>query len=125
MTRWWVKKYRLPSNHSLLLESTLRDLIVEYFEDQYVADPEALREALTAGKFTDTGDQLVDDWFKILDDGGSVNLWDAFSPESEAWVKKQLFNIEANKSSGAKLSDPINRAAQEEDYGELPLTFGE
>lgn len=127
VARWWVKKYRLPSNHNLFLESTLRDLLVEFFEDKFVDDPQALREALTAGKFTDTGDQMVDDWFQTLEDGGVVDLWDAFSPESAAWVKQKLHGIEQSKKTGAQLMDPINRAAQasKEDIGEIPLTFGE
>lgn len=126
ITRWWVKKYRLPSNHNLFLESTLRDLLVEFFEDKFVDDPQALREVLTAGKFTDTGDQMIDDWFQTLEDGGIVNLWDAFSPESEAWVKKQLHGIESEKRAGPQLMDPINKASQsKEEIGELPLTFGE
>lgn len=121
MARWWSKKYRLPCNHSLFQESTLRDLLVEFFEDKFVADPEALQEVLTAGKFTDTGDQLIDEWFQTLEDGGSINLWDAFSPKSEAWVKKQLHDIEQAKRSGPKLMDRINREAAE---AEVPLTFG-
>lgn len=97
---------------------------MEFFEDRFIEDPQALQEVLAAGKFTDTGDQLVDDWFKTLEEGGIVDLWEAFSPESEAMVRRKLGNIEHQKKTGPQLLDPINKAAQE-DYGELPLTFGE
>jgi len=35
---WWSNKYNLPKNHPLLLDSTLEELLIDYFVDVFSKD---------------------------------------------------------------------------------------
>lgn len=61
LIRWWSLKYNLPSNHPLLLNKTLEELIIDFFEDDFKENPQKMKEFELKEK-----GQYVDDeeWFK-------------------------------------------------------------
>lgn len=86
---WWVRKYKLPSNHELFQERTMFDLLVEFYIDKYQEKPiESYRNSKGEIQFTDTGDELVDKWEQQIADGEEPDLWEAFDEESLKHLEK-------------------------------------
>ena len=84
--KWWVRKYKLPSNHELFTSQTLFDLLVEYYEDIFEAHPlEKYRQDDGQIMLSDTGDALIDEWERQLAAGQEPNIQEAFS--EEVWAK--------------------------------------
>lgn len=92
MERWWSTKYKLPSSHKLFQESIYFDLLVEYYQDYYEANPlESYRNDDGTIQFKDTGDALIDSWEQTLADGNTPNIMDdAFSPEQQRAIIERL-----------------------------------
>jgi hypothetical protein len=89
LSRWWSKKYRLPSNHELFQEQTLHDLMAEFFVDQYEKRPiEAHRNENGEIQFTDTGDEMIDKWEEQIARGEIPDLNEAFDAESMKGLAK-------------------------------------
>jgi len=87
--RWWTKKYRLPSNHSLYLDSVLEDLLVEFFEDYYIDNPlEVYRTEEGKIFFSNTGDDLIDKWEREIADGKEPDLTEAFNEQNIDKIKR-------------------------------------
>ena len=97
LRRWWSQKYKLPPNHPLFLEQSVAELNQEMVEDLLIRKREveaelenedtrmserqelsrqlrALNEAL--GEPPETGDELIDQWEKDLEEGRVPNLED-------------------------------------------------
>ena len=82
LSRWWQEKFRLPSTHELFQNSTLLELLTEFWLDQYYRNPlEAYRNADGQVQFIDTGDELIDKWERELAEGKVPDYNEAFSPE--------------------------------------------
>lgn len=82
LSRWWVNKYKLPSNHNLFESSTVFDLLIEFWEDQYYQNPiETSRNEKGEIQFVDTGDDLIDKWEKEFAEGKIPDYLEAFSQE--------------------------------------------
>ena len=82
LSRWWQEKFQLPSTHDLFQNSTLLDLLTDFWLDQYYKKPlEAYRNADGEIQFIDTGDELIDKWEKELAEGKVPDYNEAFSQE--------------------------------------------
>lgn len=91
LKRWWIKKYKLPSNHECFVSQTLFELLVEYHSDYFESNPlEVHRQADGEIQFTDTGDSLIDKWEQDLADGILPDLTEAFSEGSLEKIKARL-----------------------------------
>lgn len=89
MSRWWVKKYRLPSNHELFQSRTLFEHLADFWLDKYEQKPiEAHRNADGEIQFKDTGDELIDRWEEQIAKGESPDLFEAFDEESIKHMEK-------------------------------------
>jgi len=95
LKRWWSSKYKLPPNHTLFLEQSVAELNQEMIEDLLVRKRDLiaalgdedqpikeqqelsrqLRGVLTAlGDPVETGDELVDQWERDLEEGRVPDL---------------------------------------------------
>lgn len=82
LEKWWIQKYKLPSNHELFLSQTKFSLLVEFWEDYFSSNSiESHRNADGHVQFTNTGDNLIDKWEVELAQGGIPDLLEGFSPE--------------------------------------------
>lgn len=91
LERWWIRKYKIPSNSELFQSRTFFDLLVEYHLDRFEEKPlEVHRQADGEIQLTDTGDELLDKWEQQLADGEEVDLAEAFSPGQLQKIKKSL-----------------------------------
>lgn len=146
LSRWWEKKYRLPSNHKLFQERTEEDLLVEFWVDVYEKNPlEADRGADGEVQLKNTGDPYIDKWEQEMADGLSPDLTEMFDPEHMAKfhrMRKQGAeaprNLELQEAVDASNANhPVerrNRAHQEalatrmnpaRDPSNFPGTFGD
>lgn len=91
MERWWTTKYRLPSNHKLFQKTTYFELLVDYFQDYYEANPiEQYRNEQGNIQFKDTGDPLIDKWEQEIQEGNTPDLLEAFSEEQKRSIIEKL-----------------------------------
>jgi hypothetical protein len=89
LERWWVKKYRLPSNHDLFVDRTLYDHLIDFYLDKFEQKPiEAHRNVDGEIQFKDTGDELVDRWEEQIAAGQIPDLFEAFDEESIRHLEK-------------------------------------
>ena len=99
LSRWWVRKYKLPSNHELFQDRTIFEHLVDFYLDKFEQNPiEAQRNKDGEIQFTETGDELIDKWEEQIARGEAPDLNEAFSPESLAYLAK--------KSKQARGADP-------------------
>jgi hypothetical protein len=134
LAKWWSKKYSLPSNHELFLSRTVHDLLVELLEDRFEDSPiESHRGADGEIIFTETGDPLIDSWEQKIAAGEQVDLWESFSSEDAARVKR-LLDRKAGVSTPRPFKDVVDDqerrmrrlvAKQHPKHPNIPLTFGE
>ncbi len=69
LVRWWGKQYNRPHKDPLLLSYTLEELLVEFLDVTYRANPEMAAEHLKSGKIN-TEEALDEDWLKeMMGDG--------------------------------------------------------
>lgn len=80
LARWWTKRYNLPSNHELFVNSTLEELLVD-FHIQYFEEHSLEQHRNEDGEifFSDTGDELIDSWEERLAQGEDISLEEAFA----------------------------------------------
>jgi hypothetical protein len=134
LAKWWTRKYNLPSNHELFLSRTIHELLVELLEDRFEESPlEAHRGLDGEVTFTDTGDPLVDEWEKRIAAGETVDLWESFTPEQTARLKR-LLSKTGNKSAPRPFKEVVDDqekrmrrliADQHPKHPNIPLTFGD
>lgn len=53
---WWSEKYKLPCNHQLFLEKTIEELVIDYYIDKFISDPQSMNEEEKV--------QDDEDWYK-------------------------------------------------------------
>lgn len=44
LSKWWSRKYNLPTNHPLLLNRHLEDLFIEYMQDELISKKQEKEE---------------------------------------------------------------------------------
>lgn len=89
LSRWWSRKYKLPSNHELFEEQTLGDLLTEFYIDVFEKKPiEAHRNEDGEIQFSETGDELIDKWEEQIARGEIPDLNEAFDEESMKGLAK-------------------------------------
>ncbi len=91
---WWVGKYNLPPNHPLLLDLTLAELALDWYNDRYMTraaiqarleiatsheEESSLRTRLndinvSLGEAEEVEDELIDKWERELAEGKMPNL---------------------------------------------------
>lgn len=90
LRRWWTQKYKLPSNHKLFQETTLVDLLIEYYEDEFHENKlEAYRDESGEYFLGDTDDELFNKWEKELQMGIDPDLTEGMSDEAKEKLKKE------------------------------------
>lgn len=100
---WWCQRYSKPFKDPMLLDYSVEELLWEYLETNYRADPVAAKEAKEAVKRTE---------------------------EDEDWLKKQMGDsyqdLEAQEKTLAVEADAIKAAKQSMDSEvvEQHVTFG-
>ena len=45
---WWSQKYNLPDNHPLLMDRTLEELVIDYYKNEFMENPEKINEMTLA-----------------------------------------------------------------------------
>lgn len=118
LSQWWVKKYRLPSNHNLFLDRTVEDLLTEFWMDIYIENPlEAQRQADGEIQLTDTGDPYIDKWEEEMAQGLTPDLTEMFTPAQLERYKNlrtktqgSVRNIELQEAADAAAANtPLER----------------
>lgn len=76
---WWSKKYTLPNNHPLLLDKTLEELLIEYYEDYYINNEDELttlaKELGENSPIANIDLDATEEWFKrVMKNQYSPNL---------------------------------------------------
>lgn len=119
LRRWWTEKYRLPSNHSLFLDSTPFDLLVEYYEDWFEDDPAAVLDTMRGEDgevvFEDLEDTLLAKWEHEVSQGAIPDLEEGLS--NEAKEKLAAERTKYAKASGkavavADINEDFSKAAE-------------
>ncbi len=106
LRRWWVEKYKLPWTHECAQESTLEDLLVEYYEDYFHKHPEEARKELAVeGEFTfdETGDALLNKWEAELARGVTPDLEEGLSPAERQKLKHERERAQQGRNDMRKL----------------------
>lgn len=90
LRRWWTHKYRLPWNHNLYQESTISELLIEFYEDKFSEDRlEAFKDENGEYFLGDTGDAQIDKWEEEIRLGIDPDLTEGMSAESLAKLAKE------------------------------------
>lgn len=93
LRRWWTKKYSLPWTPSNIGSFTVLDLLVEFYEDLYDNNKEALYEASRNEDgeivFESTGDPLIDKWEQELAMGIDPDLTEGLSLTTKAQLDSE------------------------------------
>lgn len=143
LSRWWAKKYQLPSNHSLFQDRTLDDLLVEFWVDVYEKNPlEADRGADGEIQLKNTGDPYIDKWEEEMATGIAPDLMEMFTPEHMAKYARLRKQASGGQPRRRELQEaveahnanhPLERAnrdrqealARKLSPGRFPGTFGD
>jgi len=79
--------------HECFQNSTLFDLVVEFYEDLFEEDPKAMLDAARGDDgeivFEETGDDLIDKWERELSQGKTPDLTEGYSKETLAELQKK------------------------------------
>jgi hypothetical protein len=105
LRRWWVKKYRLPWTHECAQDSTIEELLVEYYEDFFEEHPNEARKELTVNGefiFSDTGDPLLDKWERELSEGLSPDLEEGLPIGVREELKKERESLKRARKAAAE-----------------------
>ncbi len=109
LRRWWTKKYSLPWTHECAQEATLEDLLVEYWEDYYEANPGEARKAFAENGefyFESTGDPLLDKWEEEQRKGLIPDLEEGMSQEDKAKLKEEREKMRRARGAAEELFQP-------------------
>ena len=117
LSQWWEEKFKLPSNHELFQNSTLFELLADFWEDYYYKNPlEAFRNEKGEVQFSNTGDELIDKWEKELAEGKSPDYLEGFNAED----LEKLENLRTRGRSkhghivrGGTLKNAVDSAARD------------
>ena len=118
LARWWIQKYKLPSNHSLFTSRTPFDLTVEYYEDYFERNPlERHRNEDGHVQVKNTGDAQFDRWEADIAEGYEPDLMEAFSEGELARIAKMRARVSAAharmKNGGGSLRSTAESIEQE------------
>lgn len=108
MGRWWSRKYNLPSNHELFQQETELYWLTEYYVDHFEKNPlEVYKTDDGEYQFTDTGDELIDEWEEQIAQGEIPDLTQAFSKEALQKLKNRKKNVADHLfgSAGGSIGD--------------------
>ena len=108
LRRWWVKKYKLPWTHECAQDSTIEDLLIEYYEDYFESFPDELRkERSVDGEFyfEELGDPLLDKWEEELRRGVTPDLEEGLSQEEKSKLRKERDHINQSKKASSKFEE--------------------
>lgn len=110
-----MKKYNLPSNHSLFTERTLFDLAVECYEDYFTQNPlERHRNDDGFIQLKNTGDAQIDLWEEQIAQGITPDLLEVFPPEELEKLQKMRSKATKNPAlSGMSLKGTVEAADRE------------
>ncbi len=103
---WWSEKYKRPVNDPLLLSRYVEELMVEYYEDLFRAQPDKLSEfEISINDIAETSDE---NWFKkVMGDQYTPenSFSNEFKQKSTAAQKEQEGFDDVYHTLGAKVSD--------------------
>ncbi len=105
LRRWWVKKYQTPWTSKHFQNATIDELLVEFYEDYYEANPsEQLKDLRDDdGNITfATGDELIDKWEQELAMGLTPDLNEGLSLEER---QKETATFKKAKEQTTGFSD--------------------
>lgn len=110
LRRWWTDKYKLPSTHEAFQNATIEDLLVEYYEDYFDANPSEARKEQSDEDgefyFTNTGDPYVDKWERELAAGIVPDLTEGMSEQAKEELRKEREAIERAKGFSGMIEEP-------------------
>lgn len=95
LRRWWADKYKLPSTHRLFQESTVFELLTEYYEDLYDDDTMAALDAIRGedGEVvfddSDFDDPLLAKWESQIAQGIDPDLEEGMSDKAKEKLKQE------------------------------------
>lgn len=109
LRRWWVEKYKLPWTHESAQNSTLDELLVEYYEDLFEKNPSAARKALSDSSgeffFEDDEDPLIQKWENELKRGLIPDLEEGLSQDEKAKLRSERAHTKRARAAESALSD--------------------
>lgn len=105
LSKWWVRRYNLPSNHELFQSRTLFEHLTDFWEDHFANTPLAVyKNEQGEVQFSETGDSMIDKWEKELAEGKTPDYMEAFSEE-------QLAKLDRLRKKGTdRFNRPVARA---------------
>jgi hypothetical protein len=113
LRRWWTEKYSLPWTHDNVGDFTVLDLLVEFYEDLFEKDKNALYESSRGEDgeitFESTGDPLIDKWEKELAMGIEPDLMEGMAEEEKYALVKQQEKISVAKKKVREVTDIDDR----------------
>lgn len=62
LLQWWSDKYKLPTNHPLLLDRYIEELLIEYYTDYFRSNPKELNDFERENGIVVNNDD--EEWFK-------------------------------------------------------------
>lgn len=118
--RWWSKKYHLPSNHELFTKEDVIYWLTEYYTDFFEDKPiEIYRQEDGEIKFTETGDDLIDEWEEQIARGETPDLTQAFSKESLEAIRTRKTSKHLQRHAGS-IADTVKMFENERLKNEGP-----
>ncbi len=116
LRRWWTNKYKQPWTHKAFQEASIFELLVEYYEDVFEKDPQAMLEAGRGEDgevvFEETGDPLIDKWEKELAMGITPDLTEGLPAHEIKRLNEEKKNIAIAKKQLGQITDLDERVAQ-------------
>lgn len=114
LRRWWAEKYKLPSTHELFLQSTLFDLLTEYYEDVYDDDTMAALDAIRGEDgevvFEDLEDPLLAKWERELSQGITPDFEEGLPQKEKDKLKKER-DIKKGSRELMNVNDDFGKAS--------------
>lgn len=118
LRRWWTDKYKLPWISLYLEDQTIFELLVEFYEDRFEEDPQAM---LLSGKnaegeydFSDAiDDPLFAKWEKEINQGLTPDLEEGLSEKAKEKLKKE--RALANKAQALAQQIEVDEGALQQE----------
>lgn len=115
---WWTRKYRSSWKCKEFQESTVHELLTDFYLDYFLEHPnEALKfESEHGGVVFETGDPLIDRWEQQIAQGLEPDLTEGLSEKEKEYLKNNSDKLSLQKGN---IIDPYESNFNKKIFNEI------